>query len=137
MAVSSPAMRRCSIMRPHHLENTMCGHRELLRCASIDEATDTEIDWKAYMEQVELYIDGERDYTKIRGGTGPLVYPGAHVYVYRLLYTLTGQGTNILTAQILFAALYIAVLVVVMACYRKAKVFRHWQNIPVFPPALC
>ncbi|KAK7554228.1 Lethal(2)neighbour of Tid protein [Phyllosticta citricarpa] len=82
----------------------------------------TEIDWKAYMEQVEQYIDGERDYTKIKGGTGPLVYPGAHVYVYRLLYSLTGQGQNILTAQVLFAALYVAVLVVVMACYRKAKV---------------
>lgn len=24
--------------------------------------TDTEIDWKAYMEQVALYISGERDY---------------------------------------------------------------------------
>ena len=25
---------------------------------------DTEIDWVAYMEQVEIYLSGERDYTK-------------------------------------------------------------------------
>lgn len=35
--------------------------------------TVTNIDWKAYMEQVETFLDGERDYRKIRGDTGPLV----------------------------------------------------------------
>lgn len=32
--------------------------------------TDTEIDWKAYMQQVEQYRYGERDYTLIKGDTG-------------------------------------------------------------------
>lgn len=36
---------------------------------------DTEIDWKAYMQQVAQYRSGERDYTLIKGDTGPLVYP--------------------------------------------------------------
>ena len=27
------------------------------------------------MEQVSQYMSGERDYSKIRGGTGPLVSP--------------------------------------------------------------
>lgn len=74
------------------------------------------------MEQVSQYISGERDYTKIQGGTGPLVYPAAHVYIYWGLYHVTEQGKNILTAQRIFAALYISSLAVVLACYRRAKV---------------
>lgn len=34
---------------------------------------DTEIDWKAYMQEVEGFLNGERDYTKLKGDTGPLV----------------------------------------------------------------
>ncbi|KAK7721243.1 dolichyl-P-Man:Man(5)GlcNAc(2)-PP-dolichol alpha-1,3-mannosyltransferase [Diaporthe eres] len=81
----------------------------------------TEIDWTAYMEQVQLFLDGERDYTKIEGGTGPLVYPAAHVYIYTGLYYLTNHGKDILLAQQLFAGLYLVNLAVVMSCYWKAK----------------
>ncbi|TKA72007.1 hypothetical protein B0A49_04153 [Cryomyces minteri] len=83
---------------------------------------DTEIDWRAYMEQIEQYIGGERDYVKIRGGTGPLVYPAAHVHIYHALYSLTSQGRDIQLAQIIFALIYLTTLVVVMACYRQARV---------------
>ncbi|KAK0726603.1 glycosyltransferase [Apiosordaria backusii] len=82
----------------------------------------TEIDWKAYMEQVSQFVSGERDYTKIQGGTGPLVYPAAHVYTYTGLYYLTNEGKNILLAQKLFAVLYVITLGVVMRCYRNARV---------------
>ncbi|KAF7528963.1 hypothetical protein G7054_g9992 [Neopestalotiopsis clavispora] len=82
----------------------------------------TEIDWKAYMEQIAQYMAGERDYTKIKGGTGPLVYPAAHVYTYAALYQVTDNGTNILRAQYIFAALYMVTLAVVMTCYWQAKV---------------
>ncbi|KEY68126.1 hypothetical protein S7711_05535 [Stachybotrys chartarum IBT 7711] len=82
----------------------------------------TEIDWEAYMQQISQYVSGERDYTKIEGGTGPLVYPAAHVYTYTGLYHLTGEGKNILLAQQLFAVLYMATLALVMLCYWKAKV---------------
>jgi hypothetical protein len=34
---------------------------------------DTEIDWKAYMAQVEGFINGTYDYTQLQGDTGPLV----------------------------------------------------------------
>jgi alpha-1,3-mannosyltransferase len=50
-----------------------------------------------------------------------LVYPGLHVYIYRVLHLLTSQGEDIFTAQLIFAALYVASLAVVMACYRNAK----------------
>lgn len=74
------------------------------------------------MEQVTQFVAGERDYTVIKGGTGPLVYPAAHVYVYTGLYHLTEKGTNILLAQQLFGALYMATLAVVMLCYWRAGV---------------
>jgi alpha-1,3-mannosyltransferase len=74
------------------------------------------------MEQISQILSGERDYTRIRGGTGPLVYPAAHVYVYSALYRLTDRGKDILLAQQLFAGIYLTVLAVVMACYRRAAV---------------
>ena len=83
---------------------------------------DTEIDWTTYMEQVSLYLSGERDYTRIKGATGPLVYPAAHVYIYSALHWLTDGGKNIVLAQALFGGLYLGVLSVVMACYRMCKV---------------
>lgn len=83
---------------------------------------DTEIDWRAYMQQVEQWIDGERDYTKIEGQTGPLVYPAIHVYIYYILHEITRAGQSILLAQVYFAFLYIINLGLVMACYVKAQV---------------
>ncbi|KAL8694846.1 MAG: hypothetical protein Q9218_000606 [Villophora microphyllina] len=82
----------------------------------------TEIDWEAYMQQASQYLNGERDYTMIKGGTGPLVYPAFHVAIYSMLYKLTAGGKNILLAQAIFSWLYIATLMLVMACYRMAKV---------------
>lgn len=74
------------------------------------------------MEQLQQYVDGERDYTLIKGGTGPLVYPAAHVYIYWILYHVTDKGKNILLAQRIFGVLYLATIAVVMACYRRVKV---------------
>ncbi|TQS36067.1 hypothetical protein Golomagni_03492 [Golovinomyces magnicellulatus] len=73
------------------------------------------------MEQVGQIVMGERDYTAIRGGTGPLVYPAAHVYLYWLLYQITDRGKNILLAQCLFSILYMTTIIVVIACYRRAQ----------------
>src|SRR5712664_536171 len=82
---------------------------------------DTEIDWTTYMQHVSLFQSGERDYTRIEGDTGPLVYPAGHVYVYSFLYDVTDGGRDILLGQILFAILYLLTLAVVMACYIRAQ----------------
>jgi len=74
------------------------------------------------MEQIAIYNKGERDYKLIEGGTGPLVYPGAHVLIYRILYWMTDKGTNIQYAQYIFALVYLLTLAVVLQCYRNAKV---------------
>lgn len=41
--------------------------------ADVEAGAVTNIDWKAYMEQVEMFVNGELNYRKIRGDTGPLV----------------------------------------------------------------
>ena len=74
------------------------------------------------MQQVGQYVAGERDYVKLYGDTGPLVYPAAHVYIYRALYAITDAGRDIKLAQFVFIGLYLATLLLVMQCYRAAKV---------------
>ncbi|KAF3913037.1 hypothetical protein ABW21_db0205261 [Orbilia brochopaga] len=81
----------------------------------------TEIDWEAYMQQVAQYRAGERDYRNIKGGTGPLVYPAGHVYIYNFLYSLTDGGAQRDITQAVFWLTYLATLWIVMACYRAAR----------------
>lgn len=77
------------------------------------------------MKQVAQILSGERDYSKIYGNTGPLVYPAAHPYIYTGLYHMNDQGKDILGAQKLFGVLHMATLAVVMTCYLRAKVPRR------------
>lgn len=71
------------------------------------------------MQQVSVFLSGERDYTRIEGSTGPLVYPAAHVYIYSALYHVTDEGRDIAFAQVIFAAMYLTTLAIVMRCYRS------------------
>eukprot|EP00752_Nemacystus_decipiens_P006080 g5488.t1 len=80
----------------------------------------TEIDWVAYMQEVKGFLDGERDYRKLHGDTGPLVYPAGFVYVYSILYCLTGGGEDIVTAQYLFMGLYVSLIMLVLSIYGRA-----------------
>ena len=74
------------------------------------------------MQQIALVIGGERDYTMIKGDTGPLVYPALHVWIYRALYDMTFEGRSIVLAEVIFAILYCINLLLVMGCYRQARV---------------
>ncbi|KAF4126898.1 alpha-1,3-mannosyltransferase [Geosmithia morbida] len=68
------------------------------------------------------------DYTKMAGGTGPLVYPAAHVYTFTGLYYLTDRGKNILLAQQLFA-----VFIFVLRCFNDCfAAFFLWLSIFCF-----
>ncbi|XP_051047110.1 dol-P-Man:Man(5)GlcNAc(2)-PP-Dol alpha-1,3-mannosyltransferase isoform X2 [Phodopus roborovskii] len=82
---------------------------------------DTEIDWKAYMAQVEGVINGTYDYTQLKGDTGPLVYPAGFVYTFMVLYYATGQGTDIPMAQNIFAVLYLVNLLLVFLIYHQTS----------------
>ncbi|EEQ32337.1 dolichyl-P-Man:Man(5)GlcNAc(2)-PP-dolichol alpha-1,3-mannosyltransferase [Microsporum canis] len=92
-----------------------------LCAAIIFKVPYTEIDWSTYMQHIHLYLSGERDYTAIKGSTGPLVYPAGHVYAYTAFYNVTNEGRNIPSAQAIFAVLYLFFLTIVMACYRAVR----------------
>lgn len=77
----------------------------------------TEIDWKAYMSEVEGYLNGSTNYYDLKGDTGPLVYPAGFVYLFSGLYYLTGSGLNIALAQKIFALFYLVHLAVVFKLY--------------------
>ncbi|XP_077343853.1 dol-P-Man:Man(5)GlcNAc(2)-PP-Dol alpha-1,3-mannosyltransferase [Lithobates pipiens] len=81
----------------------------------------TEIDWRAYMDEVEGVLNGTYDYTKLQGETGPLVYPAGFVYIFSALYYVTEQGSNIRLAQYIFAALYLLTLFLVFRIYIVTK----------------
>ncbi|SCU83733.1 LAFA_0D05336g1_1 [Lachancea sp. 'fantastica'] len=77
----------------------------------------TEIDYEAYMEQIWTIKDGETNYKLIEGGTGPLVYPGGHVWIYQIMERITSGLDDLKAGQITFSILYIATLMLQMVCY--------------------
>jgi alpha-1,3-mannosyltransferase len=83
----------------------------------------TEIDWRAYMQEVEGFLSGERDYVNLRGDTGPCVYPAGFLYIFSALYYATEQGASIFTAQCIFGVLYLVNLGLVFALYAGSAPF--------------
>ena len=41
-------------------------------------------------KQVSGFLGGERDYSKLQGDTGPLVYPAGFLYIYSAIQHVTG-----------------------------------------------
>lgn len=93
----------------------------ILNVLVIEKVPYTEIDWKAYMQEVEGFLNGTLDYSKLRGDTGPLVYPAGFVYIFSILHFITERGAKIKIAQYFFAALYIILLTLVFRIYAKTK----------------
>lgn len=81
----------------------------------------TEIDWIAYMQEVEGFINGTFNYYELKGDTGPLVYPAGFVYIYTLLYAITNKGVNIFLGQLIFIGFYMIFISVVFFVYKKTK----------------
>nr|XP_020451393.1 dol-P-Man:Man(5)GlcNAc(2)-PP-Dol alpha-1,3-mannosyltransferase [Monopterus albus] len=87
----------------------------------IQKVAYTEIDWKAYMDEVEGVINGTYDYTQLKGDTGPLVYPAGFVYIFTALYYITSHGVNIRLGQYIFAVFYLITLLLVFRIYYRTK----------------
>ncbi|KAG6615202.1 Dolichyl-P-Man:Man(5)GlcNAc(2)-PP-dolichyl mannosyltransferase [Phytophthora cinnamomi] len=95
----------------------------------IQKVPYTEIDWSTYMQQVELFKGGERDYVNIRGDTGPLVYPAGFLYVFSFLHSVTDEGQNIRRAQYIFLGIYLVMIATVLAIYYRARVLPPWATV--------
>jgi hypothetical protein len=68
------------------------------------------IDYPTYLVQARQIRLGERDYAKIYGPTGPLVYPGGHVAIFSMFERLFGvrgdpDWPGYLPAQLIFLGL--------------------------------
>jgi alpha-1,3-mannosyltransferase len=106
---------------------------------------DTNIDYLAYTEQAALFLppNDVRDYSQLKGGTGPLVYPALHLYVYSFLHRLLPAASSpdvggfvpdkgdleggvpldgresLRLLQYLWASVYLATLLLVAWIYRQ------------------
>ncbi|KAL1401226.1 hypothetical protein pipiens_006777 [Culex pipiens pipiens] len=81
----------------------------------------TEIDWKAYMQECEGFLNGTTNYALLKGDTGPLVYPAGFVWIYSALYFITSQGRNIRLAQYIFVGIYLVQMWLVLRLYSKSR----------------
>ncbi|KAI5631218.1 ALG3 protein domain-containing protein [Phthorimaea operculella] len=93
----------------------------VLNIAVVERVPYTEIDWKAYMQECEGFLNGSLDYSELRGDTGPLVYPAGFVYIYSIFYYLTNHGENIRLAQYIFIGIYILELFFILRVYIKTR----------------
>lgn len=94
----------------------------------------TEIDWRAYMQEVEgPFVKGDWNYTNLRGDTGPLVYPAGFVYLYEGLRRVVNwdpvtelisdsqADAAIQRGQWIFMGIYLLGQTLVLAIYGTAR----------------
>ena len=55
------------------------------------------------VKQVTGFVRGERDYSNLKGNTGPLVYPAGFLYVYSAIQYVTGG--EVYPAQVIYFTL--------------------------------
>lgn len=55
----------------------------------------TEVDWEAYMAQSQGFLEGDWNYTNLKGPSGPLVYPAGFLYIFSVFYYICAKGTSL------------------------------------------
>ena len=98
----------------------------LLSKAIIYNVPYTEIDFKTYIQQIQIINDGELDYSLVKGDTGQIVYPAGFVQIYQVLNWLTEEGTDIHAGQTLFGYLLALTNFLVIIVYTMTPNFQPW-----------
>jgi len=78
------------------------------------------------MTHIKVFHAGERNYSRITGPTGPLVYPAGHVRLHELLYEITDGGRDVRLAQYIYGVLYLTTLTLSSALYHAAGNVPNW-----------
>ncbi|WFD44488.1 dolichyl-P-Man:Man5GlcNAc2-PP-dolichol alpha-1,3-mannosyltransferase [Malassezia psittaci] len=94
----------------------------LLTSLIIGRVAYTEIDFTTYVRQARLFVDGERDYSRINpwNGSGPCVYPAGHLYVYAVFDWLTRGAQDLFPAQVCFGVLYLSTFCIIAKLYKMS-----------------
>lgn len=115
----------------------------------ISKVRYTEIDWSAYMLEVQTFLKGERNYDVMNPKEPwlPLVYPAGFVYVFSGLSLFTGWAgvpdsysdpDAVLKAQWLFMVLHMLTVAVVALTWRAVAQDQHpmSKRYKMWPAAL-
>eukprot|EP00891_Asterochloris_glomerata_P007425 jgi/Astpho2/7425/fgenesh1_pm.00114_%23_20_t len=98
---------------------------ELLHALACYQVPSTFLSANKSTTLLQTWVQGQLDYAKLKGQTGPLVYPAGFVYAYSALRWLTNGG-NIWLGQCLFAVLYLLTQVLVFHLYICSEAVPPW-----------
>lgn len=90
----------------------------------INKIPYTEIDFKTYMQQIELINKGKLKYDEIYGDSGPIVYPGGFVQIYQIIKSLTDG--NIKEVQLIFSYLFTISIAFTCVIYSNIINLQPW-----------
>lgn len=77
------------------------------------------------MQQVDMWLSGESDYSKIEGETGPIVYPALHLYIYTLLHKVLPAHARERPAQYIWLVVELVTFLLTSAIYYAAGRTKH------------
>ncbi|KAI5956969.1 ALG3 [Candida jiufengensis] len=84
----------------------------------------TEIDYTTYLQQVEKVSNGEINYSKIYGDSGPIVYPAGFIYIYQHLQWICGD--SIPEAQKIFGYVFTTTVLFISFIYSQIWDIQPW-----------
>lgn len=83
-----------------------------------------------------MFLSGEKDYSKIEGETGPLVYPALHLYLYTVLHKVLPAHGRERPAQYIWLAVELATFLLTSAIYYAAGRTKHIPQYLLIPLVL-